>query len=166
MIWQPLRSANADASAVNALLAGDTHTALDDAHTAVSTDPVSATALWELSEIDLAIGDRAGAREDLVRATSRQPDNPETWQRLGEFDLRYGHPRRAVPELKKAVSLDLTAVQPLGPGRRVHEAAANAPRHVRRSWTRSTASPVTRTRGYGLGRAGPACTAPPTLALA
>ncbi len=112
VIWQPLRSANADASAVNALLAGDTHTALDDAHTAVSTDPVSATALWELSEIDLAVGDRAGAREDLVRATSRQPDNPETWQRLGEFDLRYGHPGAAVPELKTAVSLDLTAVQP------------------------------------------------------
>jgi tetratricopeptide (TPR) repeat protein len=112
VIWQPLRSANADASAVNALLAGDTHKALDDAHTAVSTDPVSATALWELSEIDLAVGDRPGARQDLVRATSRQPDNPETWQRLGEFDLRYDHPAAAVPELKKAVSLDLTAVQP------------------------------------------------------
>ena len=100
VIWQPLRSANADASAVNALLAGDTRKALHDAHTAVSTDPVSATALWELSEIDLAVGDRAGARGDLVRATSRQPDNPETWQRLGEFDLRYGHPGAASPELR------------------------------------------------------------------
>ena len=112
VIWQPLRSANADASAVTALLAGDTDKALNDAHTAVSTDPVSASALWELSEIDLAVGDPAGAREDLVRATSRQPDNPETWQRLGEFDLRYGHPAPAVAELNRAASLDLTAAQP------------------------------------------------------
>ena len=113
VVWQPLRSANADASAVNALLAGNTRKALDDAHTAVSTDPVSATALWELSEIDLALGDRAGAREDLVRATSRQPDNPGTWQQLGEFDLRYGRPRQALVELSRAASLDLSAVQPL-----------------------------------------------------
>ena len=68
--------------------------ALDDAQTAVSTDPVSATALWELSEIHLALRRPAAARADLVRATARQPDNPETWQRLGEFDLRYGRPPR------------------------------------------------------------------------
>ncbi len=113
VIWQPLRSANADASAVNALLAGDTRKALDEAHTAVSTDPVSASALWELSEIDLAVGDRARRSRDLVRATSRQPDNPETWQQLGEFDVRYGRPRQALVELSKAASLDLSAVQPL-----------------------------------------------------
>jgi Flp pilus assembly protein TadD len=113
VVWQPLRSADADASAVNELLAGRTNAALADAQTAVSADPVSANALWELSEIHVATGDLTAARADLVRATSRQRDNPETWQRLGEFDLRYNHPRLAVAELAKAVGLDLTAVQPL-----------------------------------------------------
>jgi tetratricopeptide (TPR) repeat protein len=113
VVWQPLRSSDADASAVNELLAGRTGAALTDAQTAVSADPVSANALWELSEIHVATGDRAAARADLVRATSRQSENPETWQRLGEFDLRHGQPRLAVAELDRAVGLDLTAVQPL-----------------------------------------------------
>jgi Tfp pilus assembly protein PilF len=113
VVWQPLRSSDADATAVTELLAGHTDAALADAQTAVSADPVSAAALWELSEIHTAIGDRAAARADLVRATSRQPDNADTWQQLGEFDLRYGQPRLAVAELEKAVQLDLSAVQPL-----------------------------------------------------
>jgi O-Antigen ligase len=113
VIWQPLRSSNADAWAVRALLRGDTRTALADARTAVSTDPVSADALWQLSEIDIASGDLGAARTDLVRATSRQPSNPETWERLGEFDLHYQHPQLALGELANAVRLDLTAVQPL-----------------------------------------------------
>jgi O-antigen ligase/polysaccharide polymerase Wzy-like membrane protein len=113
VVWQPLRSSNADASAVTELLAGRTDAALTDAQTAVSADPVSVDALWELSEIHVATGDVSAARVDLVRATDRQPSNPETWQRLGEFDLRYKHLQRAVPELTKAVGLDLTAVQPL-----------------------------------------------------
>jgi tetratricopeptide (TPR) repeat protein len=113
VVWQPLRSSDADASAVTELLAGRTGAALADAQTAVSADPVSANALWELSEIHLATGDPTAARADLVRATSRQSENPATWQRLGEFDLRHGQPRHAVAELDKAVGLDLTAVQPL-----------------------------------------------------
>ena len=112
-MWQPLRSSDADASAVTELLAGRTDAALADAQTAVSADPVSADALWELSEIHVAIGDRSAARADLVRATARQPDNAETWQRLGEFDIRYDRPQLAVTELDKAIALDLTAVQPL-----------------------------------------------------
>ena len=113
VVWQPLRSSDADASAITELLAGRTAAALADAQTAVSADPVSADALWELSEIHVATGDLAAARADLVRATDRQPSNPETWQRLGEFDLRYKHPRVALAELNKALALDLTAVQPL-----------------------------------------------------
>ena len=113
VIWQPLRSSDADASAVTALLRGDTGTALADARTAVSTDPVSADALWELSEVDIATGDLQAARAELVRATSRQPANPETWERLGEFDLSHRQPRLALGELANAVRLDLTAVQPL-----------------------------------------------------
>jgi predicted Zn-dependent protease len=112
-VWQPLRSSNADASAVNELLAGRTDAALADAQTAVSADPVSAAALWELSEIHVATGDLTAARSDLVRATDRQPSNSETWQRLGEFDLRYDRPGLAVAELDRAIGLDLTAVQPL-----------------------------------------------------
>ena len=113
VVWQPLRSSDADASAVTELLAGRTGAALADAQTAVSADPVSADALWELSEIHVAVGDRSAARADLVRATSRQPENAETWQRLGEFDIRYRRPRLAVTELGKAIALDRSAVQPL-----------------------------------------------------
>jgi tetratricopeptide (TPR) repeat protein len=113
VVWQPLRSSDADAAAVTELLAGQTAAALADAQTAVSADPVSADALWELSEIHLATGDRSAARADLVRAASRQPQNPETWQRLGEFDLRYRQPRLALAELDRSAGLDLTAVQPL-----------------------------------------------------
>ncbi|MGZ6631637.1 MAG: O-antigen ligase family protein [Solirubrobacteraceae bacterium] len=113
VVWQPLRSSDADASAVNELLAGRTDAALADARTAVSADPVSAAALWELSEIHVATGDRTAARTDLVRATDRQPSNPEVWQRLGEFDLRYNRPRLALAALERAVALDLSAVQPL-----------------------------------------------------
>jgi hypothetical protein len=113
VVWQPLRSSNADANAISELLAGRTDAALSDAQTAVSVDPVSATALWELSEIHIATGNRAAARDDLVRAKDRQPENPETWQRLGEFDLHYKQPQLAIAELTKSVQLDLTAVQPL-----------------------------------------------------
>jgi tetratricopeptide (TPR) repeat protein len=113
VIWQPLRSSNADAAAVAALIRGDARSALANARTAVSTDPVSADALWELSEIDIAVGDLAGARTELTHATSRQPQNPETWERLGEFDLRHHQPRLAVSELSNAARLDLTALQPL-----------------------------------------------------
>jgi tetratricopeptide (TPR) repeat protein len=113
IVWQPFRSSDADASAVTELLAGNAGAALTDARTAADTDPVSADALWELSEIYIAAGDLNSARGALVRATSRQPSNPETWQRLGEFDVRYHHPQVAVSELVKSVALDLTAVQPL-----------------------------------------------------
>jgi Flp pilus assembly protein TadD len=113
VVWQPLRSSDADASAVTELLAGRSGAALADAQTAVSADPVSADALWVLSEIHIAVGDRSAARADLVRATSRQPDNAATWQRLGEFDIRYGQPRIAVTELTRSVQLDLTTVEPL-----------------------------------------------------
>jgi tetratricopeptide (TPR) repeat protein len=113
VVWQPLRASNADASAITELLAGRSSAALADAQTAVSADPVSADALWELSEIHVAVGDRSAARADLVRATSRQPENAETWQRLGELDLRYAQLRLAIVELGKAIALDLSAVQPL-----------------------------------------------------
>jgi Tfp pilus assembly protein PilF len=113
VVWQPLRSADAANSAVNELLAGNTGAALTDARTAVDADPVSADALWELSEIYVAAGDRTSARAALVRATDRQPSNPETWQRLGEFDLRYHNRQAALPELDTAAQLNRTAVQPL-----------------------------------------------------
>jgi cytochrome c-type biogenesis protein CcmH/NrfG len=113
IVWQPLRSSNADASAVNELLAGNASAALTDARTAVDTDPVSADALWELSEIYVATGDLSSARTSLVRAAQRQPSNPETWQRLGEFDLRYRRLPNAIAELDRAAQLDLSDTQPL-----------------------------------------------------
>jgi tetratricopeptide (TPR) repeat protein len=113
VVWQPLSASDADPAAVKALLRGDSRAALDDARTAASANPVSADAQWVLSEIEIAVGDRAAARAALVKATSRQPSNAETWQRLGEFDIRYRRPQPAIDELSTALELDLTAVQPL-----------------------------------------------------
>jgi tetratricopeptide (TPR) repeat protein len=144
VVWQPLRSDDADAAAVTALLKGDARAALDKANTAVSADPLSADALWVLSEIDIAVGNRVAARQALVRATSRQPSNADTWQRLGEFDLRYHQPQLAIGELNTAVALDLTSVQPLwdlataytalhNPGAARHELAVATQRQPRSS---------------------------------
>ena len=105
VVWQPLRSSNADASAVTELLAGDTRAALADAHTAVSADPVSADALWELSEIDLAVGDRA-ARASRPRPRdlppARQPRDLAAARRVRSA-LRPAAARRS-SELNKAVA--------------------------------------------------------------
>jgi hypothetical protein len=105
-IWQPLRSADADASAVSALLSGHGAEALADARTAVDSNPVSADALSTLSAVYAGLGNLNAARAELVKATSVQPGNPATWVALAQFDLHHGRPAEAVRSLKSALRLD------------------------------------------------------------
>ncbi len=111
VIWQPLRSYDADGAAISALLRGDTSAALADARAAAASDPVSVEPLFELSEIYSGLGDRVAAERELLDAVSRQPSNPATWQRLGSFELQHGQPRKALDALERAHRLDLASVQ-------------------------------------------------------
>jgi O-antigen ligase len=107
-IWQPLRSADADAAAVNAWSRLDTAAALSDARAANKEDPLSVDPLLTLSSFYTALSDPAAARSELTSAVELQPQNPQTWLQLGCFDL--GHDRQtrtALFELQNALQLDL-----------------------------------------------------------
>ena len=106
-IWQPLRSANADAAAISALTRGDTRSALANARAAVARDPLSIEPLWDLAAIFTATGNPRAARAELVRAVALQPQNPASWQQLGSYDLERHRPRAALTALQRAQSLDL-----------------------------------------------------------
>jgi hypothetical protein len=111
VIWQPLRSANADTSALAALTRGDARAALADARSAAASDPVSVEPLWELSAIYDSLGDARTARHELTRAVSVQPSNPATWQQLGSFDLAKHRPQAALGELETALRLNRNSPQ-------------------------------------------------------
>jgi cytochrome c-type biogenesis protein CcmH/NrfG len=106
-IWQPLRSADADAAATSALSQGNARSALADASAAAAADPASAEPLWELAAIYSATGDQTKAHSELVRAVRLQPENSATWLALGEFNLRQHKPRVALPDLQQALKLNL-----------------------------------------------------------
>ena len=101
-IWQPLRSANADASAVSALLRGDAGSALTDGRTAAASDPLDIQPLQLLSEVDLSLGQTAPARAELVKATTLQPSNPDSWSALAAFDAAHGRAADARRESARA----------------------------------------------------------------
>jgi cytochrome c-type biogenesis protein CcmH/NrfG len=109
MVWQPLRSANADAAAITAALRGDTGTAIADARTASASDPVSVEPLWELSAIYSGLGNTQAAHRQLTDATTSQPSNPATWVQLAQFDLHHHHPAEAIRALRRALVLDRTS---------------------------------------------------------
>ncbi|MGI8410985.1 MAG: tetratricopeptide repeat protein [Solirubrobacteraceae bacterium] len=106
VIWQPLRSANADNAAIAALIHGNSGAAMADARAAVARDPISVAPLQDLSAVDVVLGNLAGARAEIAHATAIQPANPATWQALGEFDLRHHHASTALPALERARRLD------------------------------------------------------------
>ncbi|MDQ6822331.1 MAG: O-antigen ligase family protein [Actinomycetota bacterium] len=106
VIWQPLRSADADGAALAAQARGDGAAALTNARTAVASDPVSALALARLSAAYLGVGDTRSAHRELVHATEVQPSNPETWRWLAEYDLAHGLLGGAFTALHQALILD------------------------------------------------------------
>jgi hypothetical protein len=102
--WEPQRSVDASEQALGQL-AHDPRGALASAQTAVSRDPLSAQALFTLSAVQQATGERARARTTLQRAVRLQPSNPQTWLTLGQYDLA-SDPRAAVHELAAAIYLN------------------------------------------------------------
>jgi hypothetical protein len=108
VIWQPLRSADADAAATAALTRGDMRAALADARTAAATDPLSVEPLFELSALYTTI-DPAAAYSELLRAIRLQPANGQAWLQLGDYDLQHHQPQQAIASLTKARQLDLSS---------------------------------------------------------
>jgi O-Antigen ligase len=108
VIWQPLRSADADAAATSALIRGNTRAALADARTAAATDPLSVEPLFELSALYTTI-DPAAAHAELLKAVRRQPQNAQTWLQLGEYYVQTHQPRQAIAALSQAHRFDLSS---------------------------------------------------------
>jgi hypothetical protein len=106
-IFQPLRSANADAAALTAAANGDTATAISKASAAANEDPVSVDPLFDLSAFYHASGDNAAAVRALDRAISRQPENPATWLQKGKLLAALGRLRESLVPLRRAARLDL-----------------------------------------------------------
>ena len=105
-IWQPQRSANANDSALDALLAGRLPQAEADARDAAHIDPLSLDPLLTLSAVQTAMRQPAAARATLERGVHLQPANAESWLRLGQLELAQGDPRQALNILAAAVYLD------------------------------------------------------------
>jgi O-antigen ligase/polysaccharide polymerase Wzy-like membrane protein len=106
-IFQPLRSANADAAALTAATNGDAATAIAKARTAADEDGVSVDPLFELAAFYQAGGETAAALGALDEAIVRQPNNPATWYQKGELLARLGRLRAALVPLRRAAALDL-----------------------------------------------------------
>jgi hypothetical protein len=108
VIWQPLRSANADAAATIAVVHGNRREALADARAAAASNPLAVEPLFELSALESAF-DPAAAYADLVKAVRLQPENAQTWLQLGEYDIQNHQPRQAIAALTKARQFDLSS---------------------------------------------------------
>lgn len=106
LVWQPLRSSDADAAAFTALQQGDTAGAFADARTAVTSNPLSAEPLFELSALYSATGEQAPARSELQRAIDLQPQNYNTWLQLGLFEIQQKQPRAALAALNHVLKLN------------------------------------------------------------
>jgi cytochrome c-type biogenesis protein CcmH/NrfG len=111
LIWQPLRSADAETRAIEAAGRGNTAVALTQARAAAASNPEAVDPLFTLSAIYETAGNRAAARAELRQGVHLQPANPETWLLLGEFDLRAGRPAAALAELNRAAQLDRSSVE-------------------------------------------------------
>ena len=112
VIWQPLRSADAAASAVAAATPprNDVSAAFSDARDAAGADPLALQPLFVLSELYQRVGDDRAARAQLLKAVNLQPQNYDSWLSLGEFDLSHHQPRRALGSLERALALAPTTV--------------------------------------------------------
>lgn len=106
LMWQPLRSAEAVARSQSATT---TAAAFRAGRAAAGADPLSLTALQQLSALYQEIGAGAAARAELVAAAHRAPQDPQPWVWLAEFDLQDHHPRRAIADVARVLALDHTS---------------------------------------------------------
>jgi tetratricopeptide (TPR) repeat protein len=111
MVWEPLRSADADSAAINVMERGDAAAALADARAAANSNPVSIDPLFELSAIYQALGNPAAAHNALIEATGRQPSNPVAWEWRAQFDVQHHLTDDAVRSLRSALRLDPRSIQ-------------------------------------------------------
>ena len=111
LIFQPLRSANADAAALTAITHGNEAAAFHDARAAASDDPVSVDPLFELAALYRAAGDDVAAVGELRKAVALQPQNPQTWLTEGETLLALHRPGQALPALERASQLNIGSPQ-------------------------------------------------------
>jgi hypothetical protein len=108
--WQPQRSEEARQEAL-AQLAGNPTAAKAAANRAVSSDPLSAEALFTLANVQKVEGEGGQAGETLQRAVRLQPSNPQTWLELARFDLT-ARPKMALEELRAAIYLNPESIAP------------------------------------------------------
>jgi hypothetical protein len=108
LIWQPLRSADADSAAISAAGRGQGPVAFADARSAQAADPLALQPRFVLASLYTAAGQPSAARQELVGAVDLQPENPNSWLQLGLNDLDSGHPRLAVSELLRSYLLNPT----------------------------------------------------------
>jgi hypothetical protein len=104
-IVQPLRSADAYSSALNAAIRGNAAVALTNARSAAAEDPFSIDPPFLLSRLYGDLGEYGAARRQLTEAVSRQPNNPKTWTQLGCYDVAQQHVGAAY-EIHRAHLLD------------------------------------------------------------
>jgi hypothetical protein len=104
----PLRSSDADSSALTALADHNTAAALSDARTAANADPLAYEPLWTAAKVYAEVGDRADVLAEYRKAVSLQPSNPDTWLELGEYELTdTADARQALRDLERAHALNL-----------------------------------------------------------
>jgi O-antigen ligase/polysaccharide polymerase Wzy-like membrane protein/tetratricopeptide repeat protein len=104
---QPERSVNAATSALVALDQHNLTAARAAAEAAVSRDPLSVDARFDLAVIQSDSGRLDEARATLERAVRLQPSNPETWLQLAIFELNTTNDARtAIIDLRPALYLD------------------------------------------------------------
>ncbi|HEY7995438.1 MAG TPA: O-antigen ligase family protein [Steroidobacteraceae bacterium] len=108
--WEPQHSVDSSNEAL-ALLSTHPLAARTAAQSAVDSDPLSAEALFTLSEVQRDTGEPQLARATLQSAVRLQPSNPRTWLTLGQYDLQNSNPSAAVGELRAAVFLDPQSIE-------------------------------------------------------
>jgi tetratricopeptide (TPR) repeat protein len=111
LTFQPLRSANADTASLTAITRGNEAAAFSDARAAASDNPVSVEPLFELAALYQATGNDAAAIGELRKAVALQPQNPQAWLTDGETLLALHRPGEALPALRRALQLNVGALQ-------------------------------------------------------
>lgn len=111
---QPVRAANAEDKAIDAVARGDLTAAAASARTAAHRNPLSVEPLWQLAFIANAKGDERGAANELEAAVRLQPASAETWRRLGRYRLSVlDDPKGAVATFRAAYYLEPQSAQTL-----------------------------------------------------
>src|SRR5581483_11938426 len=93
-----------------ATLAGDPRAGAARARDAISLNPFSVDAVWQLALAYEQAGDREAAVREYERAARLQPANSSTWLALGSYDYCIGRYHDAYVALNQAYTLD-----PYGP---------------------------------------------------